>query len=635
MHTIDKKNVLLSESNYDDIRKFSNESAKKCANRNFNYYISNPEFDHIAITYRMNSKDDFWGLDCSIGEQEIIQWLTVPESPFADREALDKKATELIKDHLWNFDIDSENPDLLKKAMCKRVLLAFAFHFYFCYKCSDEIAGLLTDSRKETECEEFDSIDINNDLKHLFEVQGSFLKINGRLSNDVIAQLHSKGITYSIEPEQGKYVIVLSDSETGKSILDLYKDNQISAAMRCVSPVFYSGAMARVKKILMQKNYGNERVINYLFELESVSYATHLGLKDPRSGYISTYFTNEEKSALMAFDADESCLQDQLIHALEENTEPIDAVNEYLSKSGYTHGMNTSSNITTLDDHLVFTKRGSKTFDSQTLYCSSNGVCEKFDEKVTFYHNTVDCDMPSIAEIHTFGSFSRELTRESYAELGVYIEPTLWHYYGFTVMGYKSDHTHRFPLHFNVLAYAHTDKTIEQIRKSGAHAVEKEENENIYGMKVALAKNWIEAVKIITYHLFQVIYSHKDLVADLLILFTVATLFSEKISDGRSLLLSIMLTAANINFVDWISLFTAVLTLCFTVIEIKTIISAASKKYAQTYYFVRTRGRDNDQRVISKCIKKAMKNAGCKMANPIFTLMFQLYYYQQSDQKNT
>ena len=177
---------------------------------------------------------------------------------------------------------------------------------------------------------------------------------------------------------------------------------------QCVSPVFYSGAMARVKRIKKQKNLGNESVFNYLFELESVSYGTHLGLKDPRIGNVTVFFTEEESRALADYDRLEAKLQDELINGLESShQDQIDVINTYLSKSGYTHGMNTSANIITSENLLVYTKRGHKTFDSETLYCSANGVCEVFDEGVSFYHHTVDCDLPSIAEAHKFGSFGK------------------------------------------------------------------------------------------------------------------------------------------------------------------------------------------------------------------------------------
>ncbi len=627
-----KINDPREPANYNKICKYSNETARMCKTRNFNYYITNPESDHIAVTYRMCKQDEFWGLDCGIGEQDIVKWLISDVSPYANRLRLDAKATELIRNRKWRFEVPYQNTEVLKKAMCKRVLLAFAFHFYFSYKCTDEIAALLKDIWKETEITEFDCIDINNGLKCLSEVQDSYLKINGRLSDSIIAKLHSEGIRYSIEFENGNHVIFLHKSDRGGDILHIYKDKDISSAVRCVSPVFYSGAMARVKRIIEQKNYGNDRIYNYLFDLEAVSYGTHLGLKDPRAGYISEYFSDEEKMALREFDENESRLQDILIQALEENIRPIDAINDYLSNSGSTHGMNTSSNIVTSDDLLVFTKRGSKTFDSQTIYCSSNGVCEKFDETVAFYHNTVDCDLPTIAEKHSFGSFGGELTREAYAELGVYIDPTLWRYYGFTVMGYRSDSRHRFPLHFNILAHAHTEKTIKQIRKNSVYAVEKEENENILGIGVELARNPIEAFKIKIKHVLRTVYNHKDLISDSLILFTLAILFDDKFSNGSNFWQSMVLTIRNISFVDWISFFIALLTLSFTVVEVRSIISEAMQKYNQTYFFIRNRQKNNDYQIISKCLKKAMKNAGCNQTNPIFTLMFQLYYYQKTNE---
>lgn len=612
-----------SESNYRNIYNYAKNHAKNCENRNFNYFITNPKTDNIAITYNVQDKDAFWGLNNCIDEQVIFNWISACDSPFSSREKLNQKTEELIEQHLWKFTADVERADLLSHAMCKRVLLAFSFHFFMNYQCPDDIKDELVSIWNETETAEFDYIDINQSLKHYTEAKGNIVKVNGRLPDAILEKLDQKGVSYVILEKKGKKIIKLSKTTEGKSILDLYKDPQIASVLSCVSPIFYSGAMARVKNISKQSNFGNERIFSYLFELESISYATHLGLKDPRAGTLSAFFTEEEKNALASFDKVESQLQDELLEKLENGSDAIDAINDYLSKSGYTHGMNTSGNIITSDQYLVYTKRGAKTFDSQTLYCSSNGVCEVFSENVNYYHHTVDCDLPSIAEFHSFGSFGKELTRETYAELGIYIEPTTWKYYGFTLMGYKSDSSHRFPLHFNILAHSRSSKTIKQIRHKSTSAVEKDENENVLGMSVTLANSWTGALKIQIMNFFQMVYSHKDFITDLLILFTVFSLFYSKLSSEGNLWNTILFTAKNLSYMDWASLCIATLTLIFTLVEFKNILSEFMQNYCRRYFFVKS---ENDA-IITKCLNHALKNAKCKKINPIYVLMFQLYYY--------
>ena len=62
-----------SESNYRNIYNYAKNHAKNCENRNFNYFITNPKTDNIAITYNVQDKDAFWGLNNCIDEQVILQ----------------------------------------------------------------------------------------------------------------------------------------------------------------------------------------------------------------------------------------------------------------------------------------------------------------------------------------------------------------------------------------------------------------------------------------------------------------------------------------------------------------------------------------------------------------------------------
>ena len=124
-------------------------------------------------------------------------------------------------------------------------------------------------------------------------------------------------------------------------------------------------------------------------------------------------------------------------------------------------------------------------------------------------------------------------------------------------------------MHFNILDSAKTQDSLKQIRTSSACAVEKEENENVLGVGVVLADNHLDALFIKIKYIVRSLYAHKDVITDLLVLFTVVALFCDKIASGNNFLQSVILTAHNMTIVEWISLFVAVLTFSFTGIEVK------------------------------------------------------------------
>lgn len=621
------------EKIFKSIYGFTNNFSANCNDRNFNYFISNPKYKNISVTYSLSETNAFWGLHSSVNEETIIDWLIAPNSPFSNKEELNKTADEIISNKLWNFETDFPNSDKLSKSMCKRTLLSFEMHFYVEYKCSRAVEAILKTIWDNAVTEDFDYIDINSKLKTFVEVDGDLIRVNGRIRDDVLNKLSEINVKFTKEEYNGRSVIVLSETIEGYPVADMYKSHSdlMRKSIQCVSNVFYSGSLARVKSINEKNSFGNSSVYSYQFELESVTYATHLGLKDPRTGYFGCFFDDDEKNILIDYDRYEAFLQDELLKCIESNCSVLDGINNYLDKSGYTHGLNISSNLISSDGFLVFTQRGKKTFDSNTLYCSSNGVCEIFDENVSFYRHSIDCDLPSLGEMHNFGTFGGELTRETYAELGVFVHETMWEFYGFSVMGYKSSKNHRFPLHFNVLSVSHTDMSLENIRSRRNLAVEKDENEKVMGVNVKIAQSCFQAFISKSKRVIKKMYSHKDIIADILILFTVASLFGDKLHSGNSIRESILYTFQNLKIVDWLSLLIAALTLCFTSIELYRIISKYLKKYENNLLFISRNNKNSHKTIMRKSLSSIKRFSNCRKLNPIFVLMFQLYIHNYND----
>lgn len=606
----------FSLSDFESINRIVKEYSKSKTNRNFNYYVSSNQYDNISITYEL-SDNKYWGLSPIFSEKNIIEWIVLERSPLESAESLKKAYRSFSSDGIWKMDGVDERVSML---YFMRSMLSFSQHFYFYYETNEVADRILARLwNYTTDSNEFDYIDINNDLLELntYDSVNRKRKINGRIPIVILQELNEQDIRYSfVESTEGKPYIKLGPNEK-KPIINLYEDSNIEKYMFCVSPTFYSGLMARVEKIEGTELSGNAHIFNYNFHLSAITYATHLGFKDPRMSYEKLFFNDEEKALLLDADKNECYLQEKLYNGLKkediDDLEMIDLINEYLYSSHYTHGMNISGNVITKDNQLIYTKRGKETWDSSVLYCSVNGVAEINDEDVYFYNHSVQCDRPQIGEYNTaHGNFSGELSRETYAELGIDIKVINWDYYGFCVMGYHNNKNqrHSFPLHFNILASAATNKTVEEISETSNSAVEKEENENVKSLLLVFKRSIVKKVFNVCKVLFKGILGISP---DLLILLVLYNNIMTKKNH------SIINVINDMEFIDVVSLVIALLVVVhLTIKTIASIKGLIAYKKRRTLFICLYK---KDFRRIVSAMDRKYSNA-----SSLFILMFLLYY---------
>ena len=246
--------------------------------------------------------------------------LKVTNGYFSINKDNNSECKESIRDSN-NKDKNSENENIdnkeidISKLYFFRTMLAFSHHFYFYYYTeNEEIDNILSNLWMIKEDFVYDEIDINKELKNLNEIivngKGKIRKINGRIPKDVIDALKAKNVrfSYGCKTDNGKeYNIIelsIDNNQEKKDINELYSEHEsdkLKNSLYCVSPMFYSGAMARVEKVDVNNIYGNESVYNYCFHLSTVTYATHLGFKDPRMNHytnIGSFFKDEERNEL-------------------------------------------------------------------------------------------------------------------------------------------------------------------------------------------------------------------------------------------------------------------------------------------------------------------------------------------------
>ena len=182
-----------------------------------------------------------------------------------------------------------------------------------------------------------------------------------------------------------------------------------------------------------------------------------------------------------------------------------------------------SANLTTRDGCLIGAVRNRSSIDTGTCYCSSNGQMEFRDNLVTFYRNSVYVDLPSLSVPKGLDAqyerldFTKEIERETIAELNTSHFSATWRYYGISVLGVVNrigDGNGATRLHFNVLSENTLLDDFIDVCEFRNEATESFENNRLIGLRPVKLSAFISVA--VTW-----LIDHCDFITNLILVFLV------------------------------------------------------------------------------------------------------------------
>ena len=201
----------------------------------------------------------------------------------------------------------------------------------------------------------------------------------------------------------------------------------------------------------------------------------------------------------------------------------LNLINRYLSSSINSNTIAVSANLTTRDGCLIGAVRNRSSIDTGTCYCSSNGQMEFRDNLVTFYRNSVYVDLPSLSVPKGLDAqyerldFTKEIERETIAELNTSHFSATWRYYGISVLGVVNrigDGSGATRLHFNVLSENTLLDDFIDVCEFRNEATESFENNRLIGLKPVKLSAFISVA--VTW-----LIDHCDFITNLILVFLV------------------------------------------------------------------------------------------------------------------
>ncbi|ULG72705.1 hypothetical protein [Macrococcus brunensis] len=337
--------------------------------------------------------------------------------------------------------------------------------------------------------------------EHYFYSPYKFISFN--LNNDVLT-VKIKGFPpCSVINYFNDYLFIFNEKQKafsnniyGKSLKTFYEDENTFRMFNINGNyVFYSGVMPRVEQIKIEENNKDAPHILYVKLLLGRTTFLTVDCFDNPATLDHPYFKGDYikyGDALYQFDCIEDVLQENYLYNKHHPTNHvmnISRLNTYLSKSFNTHTLAVSANITTSDDYLLVTKRSKGSIDSDTYYCSVNGQTEFYDANVSFYQNSVYEDLPTMHfDSPTRIDFTKEISREAIAELGLFNFESEWNIIGLSYLSInnslRSIKMRR--MHFNLMMENKTIQSFKEIYDRKELHTESFEHDDLLGYRTLI-----------------------------------------------------------------------------------------------------------------------------------------------------
>lgn len=274
----------------------------------------------------------------------------------------------------------------------------------------------------------------------------------------------------------------------------------------------------------------------------------------------------------------------------------INIINEYFSKSFNYHNINVSCNIETKDGYTIYGHRNKLNTDANTIYCSSNGVGEIYDEYVAFYHNSVSEDYHTINYLSSKRvDFLGEIKRETLAELGI-SDGNEYKLCGLSFINHYDNEKEKKRI-FNIIYRHKSDMDFKDILDCYQNASEKEENRTIVGIKQKKVYNYFDVIRMKSIGIIKLIGNSKATINALLAI----TIFILSIIKGYE---------NNYNIIYVITIGFAVITLILSCYNIINIILKKRKfiKNVSTVYFYKNDFAINNFKKLQKKLLKLCRD---------------------------
>lgn len=299
--------------------------------------------------------------------------------------------------------------------------------------------------------------------------------------------------------------IACQTEEQGMDIYEVYSRGNIITLYN--TDLFYSGALLRPLKIVQEEPYiSNYNVTTLNIYFEKSSYGTVCAL-DNNKAMFHWLITSEDRQTIEEFFREE----DEVIRELAADSDKgeLERINAYLQRSSNVHQIAISTNICSSDNILLAPLRSTHSIDGakgkgekDCIYPGVNGNAEVLVRGVGFYEKSSYEDLPCISVDGGRIDFSGELTRETYSELKIKVDPMLWDMYGISMNGtipsgeISADVPVKRRMHFNVLAVQQVSHSFSEICDARNSATENYESDMLWGIKAVRYRNIFDLMRI-------------------------------------------------------------------------------------------------------------------------------------------
>ncbi|CAM4373147.1 putative metalloprotease [Paenibacillus endophyticus] len=474
----------------------------------------NPNYISIGGTFIR--EESLFGVSPKLSVEKIKQDLIYNAiSPLLNEQSFAEYIIQNKEYWSWgeNIRLKEQVPET---ALLSKCVLAITHEFSVTLQCDDlqDVEGLL------------DCLDEQTIYYRYTETTGKkLISLHGRLGTSQCRYLSLKYFLY--ENGEERSVVVKNQVDTllsGMCWEDLY------GKLKC-SHSLYSGVLTDLKKVNLLGSYNaNKRLTRINVETDRTTYATVLGMGHPKLTYdegnlYSKYSLNHHPllmdyyAELTQLNEQERAVQKKLFDSLygirdEQLIENL--INIYLTDSYFPHIISIAGNTLTIDEYLIYTKRGKNVEHEGKYSCSLTGYSEIYDDNVEFYRYSVNDDKPAIQSRGEY-DFGGEFSREARAELGISTSAGDWRYLGLMISGKANTHRNEVnnqpgTVDFEVLGQVIINQSLENVIKLQEKSIEKDENEAIYGIKVNMFKNKKERTRHLLSRFVEIVIQNKDLV---------------------------------------------------------------------------------------------------------------------------
>lgn len=450
----------------------------------------------------------------------------------------EKELDIFVKKHCDYFMLHAGQEDYLVD-FAKLITITMLSHFGIKIKAEAQQYHSLVRELQNEDAIRFSSDSIKTFLH--FDEESGVITVSGCPASQLIERLDKYSYVVTEEKigkKNVKSIKMIPKTSIGKTIYEVYREE--TCLIR--GKVFYSGVLLKPNEIRkIPRKFENDKISSVCLCFEKSTYGTvctldnnyawHPFLQHSRDKLVEFIQADddEKKRLSIRLDSIDATESDDKIR--EEKT--LEAVNEYLKKCSNVNQIGISSNIISSEGLMLLGKRKQGNIDEGCLYPCVNGNAEIVDQNVSFYHDSVYEDYPTITIDGSRIDFFGEISREAYAEIGQNISRQAWVTYGLTLSGNipneKTYSRANRRMHFNLIMERCLPQSFEEIKRDSIRSTESFETTDFLGIKIIIERSraWY-VIKSILAFIKDLAYNKDLLEAIAAIAFLVWTVYHNK-----------------------------------------------------------------------------------------------------------